>query len=166
MASGGAHRRKQRFRLRRRPAQFAVGLCAVSVIALLQLFAAEPSRAERAPAARGEYIAIDGDTIERRSTGERIRLANIDTPETADRAQCGAERQRGELAKQRVREILGATGAVRVESIGRSDAYGRTIAYVTVDRRDLGADLIDENLARPWRGRREPWCGPDGRLLL
>jgi micrococcal nuclease len=159
--------RKRRVRIRRRETQIVISFCAVALVALLQFFAAEPSRAEltlRAYAG-GEFFAIDGDTIERRSNGERIRVANIDTPETAGRAQCGAERLRGEQAKLRVREILRSGASVEIEWHGRVDTYGRTIATVLVDGRDLGEELIAENLARPWRGRREPWCGADGRLL-
>jgi micrococcal nuclease len=160
--------KQRRFRIRRREAQIIIGLCAVSIVAILQIFAAEPSRAELTTQAlsAGAYFAIDGDTIERRATGERIRVANIDTPETADRARCVAERQRGEMAKQRVRAMLSEAISVEVESVGRTDAYGRTVDYIAVDGRDLGTVLIAEHLARPWRGRREPWCRADGGLLL
>lgn len=157
---------RRRFRIPQRLAQAVAGLCAVGIIAILQLFAAEPSRAELTSQARGDFFAVDGDTLERRDTGERIRLANIDTPETEDRAQCRAERQRGQMAKQRVREMLAEAASVDIEPVGRTDVYGRTVAYVAVDGRDLGATLIAEHLARPWRGRREPWCGANGRLLL
>lgn len=107
---------------------------------------------------------IDGDTIEDLGTGERIRLPNIDTPETGERAQCRAERQAGEAATRAAREITSGS-IVTVQRTGRIDQYGRTIGFVLVDGRDLGVTLMERGLARPWRGRREPWCGPDGRLL-
>ncbi|MDX2277058.1 MAG: thermonuclease family protein [Hyphomonadaceae bacterium] len=158
---------KRGFKDRRDQAQFVIALCAIGVVALLQVIAAEPSRAEltRQVRASAEFSAIDGDTIERRTTGERIRLANVDTAETGNRAQCRAELAHGEDAKLRVQDLLRAAARVEVEPIGRTDAYGRTIAVVAVDGRDLGEVLIAESLARPWRGRREPWCGPNGRLL-
>lgn len=109
--------------------------------------------------------AIDGDTIEDRATGERIRLANIDTAEIRDGARCAAERRHGERARAEVRLLLARADVVGLRRTGREDSYGRTIAYVLIDGRDLGQALIAEGLARPWRGRREPWCGQGGRLL-
>lgn len=107
---------------------------------------------------------IDGDTIEDTSTGERIRLPNIDTPETGERAQCFAERQAGEAATRAAREIA-AGGTVTVRRTGRIDRYGRTIGFVQVDGHDLGEIMMERGLARPWRGRREAWCAADGSLL-
>ena len=107
---------------------------------------------------------IDGDTIEDRDTGERIRLENIDTPETGDRARCAAEREAGAAATRAAREIV-AGGTVTVRRTGRTDQYGRTIGFVLVDGRDLGVTLMERGLARPWRGRREAWCAADGSLL-
>jgi endonuclease YncB( thermonuclease family) len=107
---------------------------------------------------------IDGDTIENTATGERIRLANIDTPETGERAQCAAEREAGERAERAARNLI-STSTVTVDPTGRVDSYGRTIARVRVDGQDMGRILIDRGLARPWRGRREPWCGDHGELL-
>ncbi len=108
---------------------------------------------------------IDGDTIENSATGERIRLSNIDTPETGERAGCIAERQAGERAKQALTLMI-RDGAVSVAPSGYTDRYGRTLARVNINGRDAGQTLIDRGLARPWRGRREPWCGADGALLL
>lgn len=36
------------------------------------------------------------------------------------------------------------------------DKYGRTLARVLVDGRDIGEILIEEGLARPSKGKREP----------
>lgn len=107
---------------------------------------------------------VDGDTIENTATGERIRLTNVDTPETGGRAQCRVEREAGERAEREARALINAS-TVTVQPTGRVDIYGRTIAYVRVDGRDLGRILIERGLARPWRGRREPWCANDGRFL-
>jgi|CXWL01.1.fsa_nt_gi endonuclease YncB( thermonuclease family) len=108
---------------------------------------------------------IDGDTLEDLSTGERIRLANIDTAEMRDGARCDAERAHGERARTALRSLLAGADQVSVRRTGREDSFGRTIGYVLIDGRDVGRALIAEGLARPWRGRREPWCGPGGRLL-
>lgn len=136
-----------------------VGLVLTAAFFVVLSFSIEASGADGIRAR-----VIDGDTIENTVTGERIRLPNIDTPETGDRAQCSAERDAGERAKRAARALL-STATVTIDPTGRTDAYGRTIAYVRVDGRDLGRILIERGLARPWRGHREPWCAADGALL-
>lgn len=106
-----------------------------------------------------DICVIDGDTITFRS--ERIRIANIDAPEIGH-PQCDAERRLGLAARQRLAALLGS-GQVDIEKgdpkSGRAqDRYGRTLATVYVEGVDVGSILIEEELARPWRGKREPWC--------
>jgi len=108
---------------------------------------------------------IDGDTFEVRGTGERIRLTNIDTPEKGDRARCAAERAAANAATQAARQLISSADTVSINRTGRQDDYGRTIGYVSIDGRDLGEAMIAAGHARPWRGRREPWCASDGTLL-
>jgi micrococcal nuclease len=93
------------------------------------------------------------------------RLVNIDTPETGSRARCAAERELGDRATRAARTLITNARAFETRPTGRIDRYGRTIAYVRVDGRDLGETLIADGLARPWRGRREPWCNADGSLI-
>ncbi|MEJ0058422.1 MAG: thermonuclease family protein [Terricaulis sp.] len=108
---------------------------------------------------------VDGDTFQDRATGERIRLENIDTPETGGRENCAAERQAGERATSEARRLIAGADRVSVRRTGREDRYGRTIGFVEVDGHDIGRLLMDAGLARPWRGRREEWCAADGSLL-
>jgi endonuclease YncB( thermonuclease family) len=108
---------------------------------------------------------IDGDTFEVRDTGERIRLANIDTPEKGDLAHCAAERAAAEIATGAARKLISSAQQVTISREGRLDIYGRTIGYVIIDGRDLGDAMIGAGYARPWRGRREPWCASNGALL-
>jgi micrococcal nuclease len=141
----------------------------VAILALGLIAIGAPERAASLtgaddPSRVAQVRVIDGDTIEDTATGERIRLANIDTAETGARAHCAAERRHGEAATLRARELM-ASASVSVQRSGRIDRYGRTIARVSADGRDVGVTLIDEGLARPWRGRREAWCGADGALL-
>lgn len=111
------------------------------------------------------WRVIDGDTVE--IGGEIVRLANIDTPETGPRALCEAERRLGNLAKARLKALMGA-GAVRLvrgdPADGRlKDRHGRTLALVYAGGVEVGAVLVSEGLARPWTGRRLPWCGGEKR---
>lgn len=113
-----------------------------------------------------EPHAIDADTLLDRASGERFRLLNIDAPESADRAQCPAERALAARATQAARSAISRARSVEAQRMGRKDRYGRTLAVIRVDGRDLGQDLMAQGLARPWRGRREAWCGPGGELLF
>ncbi|MEL4069567.1 thermonuclease family protein [Ochrobactrum sp. GPK 3] len=103
--------------------------------------------------------AIDGDTFIIGS--EHVRIANIDAPETR-KAKCDAERRLGQVAKRRLQELLSSPGFEMERGDPKSgrvkDKYGRTLATIYVDGADVGLILIDEELARPWRGKREPWC--------
>ncbi len=110
--------------------------------------------------------AIDGDTLQDRSTGERFRLTNIDTAESDDRAKCQAERAFAARATSEARRLLAEARIVQARPSGRTDRYGRTLARILVDGQDLGERLLAQGLARPWLGRRLAWCGSDGRLLI
>ncbi|MGE0742758.1 MAG: thermonuclease family protein [Hyphomonadaceae bacterium] len=107
---------------------------------------------------------IDGDTIEDCATGIRYRLANIDAPETGDNAKCFHERQRGEIARNVAVGLIDAAETVQVRRTYRTDQFGRRVAFVLVDGKDLGLFLVGCGLARPWRGQRRRWCGTDGGL--
>lgn len=97
---------------------------------------------------------IDGDTFD--YGGERIRIADIDTPEV--RGRCPEERAQAALATQRLRTLL-AAGPFELVRNGRDrDRYGRKLRVVVRDGRSIGDTLVAEGLARTWTGRREPWC--------
>jgi len=108
---------------------------------------------------------IDGDTLEDMREEITYRIVNIDTPETGSRARCPAERDLGNRATNAVRTLLSSAERLELRPTGRTDRYGRTIAFVVIDGRDMGETLIAEGLARPWRGRREPWCDANGNLI-
>lgn len=102
---------------------------------------------------------IDGDTAD--VDGHRVRLATIDAPEIFS-PKCDAEMELGLRAAVRLEELL-KSGDLDV-SVGdpasgrRVDRYGRALVTIRVNGEDVGKILIRENLARPWRGRREGWC--------
>lgn len=109
-----------------------------------------------APAA---LSVTDGDSL--RIDGRPHRIANIDAPELRH-AKCDAERRLAMVAKRRLAELL-ASGRMVVTvgdpATGRTfDRYNRILATIAVDGRDVGRILIEEGLARPWDGRRHPWC--------
>lgn len=95
-------------------------------------------------------VIIDGDTVD--IDGERIRILNIDAPETR-RSRCEEELILGLRAKQRLAELLRDKPVVidRCESSGRcTDRYGRTLARLYTPDGDVGRILIAEGLAQLW----------------
>ena len=128
-----------------------------------QLASTEAPRPARAAAER--IRVIDGDTMEDMREDITYRVVNIDTPETGSRARCTAERSLGNRATEAARTLVAQAQRLEFRATGRIDRYGRTIAFVLIDGRDMGETLIAEGLARPWRGRREPWCDASGNLI-
>lgn len=103
------------------------------------------------------FIVVDGDTI-KAPYGVTYRLLGYDTPETRF-AKCDAERELGLAAKERLEELL-ANSEVKVLENGKRDRWGRSLAHLTADGRDVGEILIGEGLARPYHGKkRDGWCG-------
>lgn len=84
---------------------------------------------------------------------ERIRIADIDTPEL--NGKCPSERRLAIQSRNRLLEHL--RRGYEIQRTGE-DRYGRTLAIVTVNGRSVGDMLVSEGLARTWSGRREPWC--------
>lgn len=95
------------------------------------------------------FANYDGDTV--RAT---FRIANIDAPEI--KGQCEFERTLAIKAREFTRVWL-AKGHVTIKQTG-VDRYGRILATVERDGEDLGKALIAAKLARPWVGKRQPWC--------
>lgn len=99
---------------------------------------------------------VDGDTFW--LDGTKIRIADINTPETSQPS-CAAEAVLGKRATRRLVELLNA-GPFELEVQGRElDRYGRALRVVTRKGRSLGAVLEAEGLAEHWKGRRGDWCG-------
>jgi endonuclease YncB( thermonuclease family) len=120
----------------------------------------KPAKGETVDA-RQVYV-IDGDTIA--LARERIRLLAIDAPETRD-ARCERERVAGYETKARVVDLLRFGRSVDIRRQGHV-RYGRTLAHILIDGRDLGEQLVREKLALPYRSvadaraaRFAHWCG-------
>lgn len=124
---------------------------------LAAFLAAAPAGAETVDGSR--IVIIDGDTVH--IAGERIRLLDIDAPESF-RSACEAELVAGLKAKERLRALLDGQD-VTIERDGR-DRFGRTLARLRTPAGDVGMVLLRERLAlRYVPGRRAErtahWCG-------
>ncbi|HVI97585.1 MAG TPA: thermonuclease family protein [Sphingomonas sp.] len=103
----------------------------------------------------GTNCVVDGDTFW--IDGEKIRVADIDAPETHP-PRCAEEARLGKAATERLRALLNAGPVTLVAADRDVDRYGRKLRIVERDGHSLGAMLVSEGLAREWGGRREPWC--------
>jgi micrococcal nuclease len=103
----------------------------------------------------GSNCVVDGDTLYYQGT--KIRIADIDTPETHP-SRCAEEARLGDAATQRLHTLVNA-GPFSLQSIDRDeDIYGRKLRLVTRGGRSLGQDLVDKGLARWYGGGRKSWC--------
>ena len=110
-------------------------------------------------------LLVDGDTI--KVNGERIRIIEIDAPETW-KPRCENELVLGLKAKQRLRELLdGVDDAHPLTVVPEGyDYWHRTLAYVYVGEVNVGQQLLDEGHALPYVAgpqakakRLATWCG-------
>lgn len=103
----------------------------------------------------GYDCVVDGDTIWLK--GEKIRIADIDAPETHE-YRCASEKALGDRATRRLHDLL-ESGAITLQGIERDkDRYGRKLRIVLVDGTSVGDTLVGEGLARYYGTGRRPWC--------
>lgn len=98
---------------------------------------------------------VDGDTFW--LEGQKIRIADIDTPEISS-PRCDAELRLGQRAKYRMQQLLNA-GPIALEPADRAtDRYGRALFRVTRNGTSLGGTLVGEGLAVWFGGGKPDWC--------
>ncbi len=103
----------------------------------------------------GLNCVVDGDTIWYQ--GNKIRIADIDTPETHP-SRCAEEARLGSAATERLQALLNA-GPFSVAPIERdTDIYGRQLRVLSRGGESIGGQLVSEGLARWYGGGRRPWC--------
>ena len=104
---------------------------------------------------RQDITVIDGDTITWKTV--RVRLMGFDTPELSGR--CNLERRLAQDAKGKLHSLLAAATDIELVRRADRDQYGRLLAWLMIDDRDVGRVLISERLARPYDGgQRMAWC--------
>ncbi len=101
---------------------------------------------------------VDGDTFWFK--GDKIRISDIDAPEISS-PRCGDEKIVGEIARDRLLELLNAGGFSLLAGWRDTDRYGRKLRTVTRGDRSLGGILVEEGLAQRWGEPRRDWCAHD-----
>lgn len=85
-----------------------------------------------------------------------IRIRGIDAPEL--RGKCADETDKARLAKQFLVGRLRSGQAIELRNVAR-DKYFRLLADVWIGGTDVGTEMIQNQLARPYSGgRRTGWC--------
>lgn len=85
-----------------------------------------------------------------------VRVLGIDAPEI--RGKCESEKKIARQAKQFTVAMLRKGKQIILQDIQRGK-YFRILANVSIDGVDLGKQLIQAGLARPYDGgRRQGWC--------
>lgn len=85
--------------------------------------------------------AVDGDTIELAS-GEQIRYLLVDTPESTSQVECYGE----EAASFNASLVVGQDVELSYDQ-ECTDRFGRTLAYVRLQGRDINALLVERGYA-------------------
>nr|WP_245964441.1 thermonuclease family protein [Sphingorhabdus wooponensis] len=131
------------------------GVAALAATATASVADTETAAFSICKSGAGTNCVVDGDTIWYR--GSKIRIADIDTPET-HQPQCAAEAARGAAATRRLHQLVNA-GPFTLQSINRDeDRYGRKLRILTRGGQSLGELLVEEGLARYYAGGRRSWC--------
>ena len=140
------------------------------VLAAVLLSIAATAAAAQPVDLSGGVRAINGDTVA--VEGHQYRLIGCDTPETTG-AKCNSERERGERATARLREIISGRqitlDRVRCSCLPGQEGsqqcnLGRRCGILKAAGADVCTTLINEGLARQFVcgavrcPPRKPWC--------
>ncbi len=91
--------------------------------------------------------------------GTKIRIADIDTPETHP-PRCPREARLGQAATPKMHPLLNADPFTQTPIKRDVDRYGCKLRIVERGGVPLGAMLVRQGLARKYGGgKRSPWCG-------
>ncbi|NEI65023.1 thermonuclease family protein [Rhizobium leguminosarum] len=166
-------------RLRWRLRNLAIGFLVVAAVAVSQqAFEFGRAQFQSVPATvrasqTQEFSVTDGDTVHVIGDAAGTRLVGFNTPEVFS-PECQLERQLGERASSRLRELV-AHGSARLTKVACACApgtegtdrcnYGRYCGVLRVDGKDVGSTLISEGLAVPFICGQtscpptpRPWC--------
>jgi micrococcal nuclease len=122
-----------------------VRVASVASVALATLAACGTEGADAACGPERGVVArvVDGDTIVLAS-GEKVRYLLVDTPESVN----GADACFGHEAAQLNRSLAeGHEVTLRYDAAACHDRYGRLLAYVSVEGREINALLVERGYA-------------------
>lgn len=108
---------------------------------------------------KGLYC-YDGDTCYVKINGKnaKIRLLELDTPEIS-KPKCDKELQWGLEARDYLNNLIANANTVEVQTEYQKDFYGRTLAHLIIDGKDVSALLVKNKLGVVYKkGHKMNWC--------
>ena len=106
----------------------------------------------------------DGDTVFAHVKGHKpldkkpigIRIRGIDTPEIRDSRP--AVKKKAKEAKALVESEMNKARKIHLYNVNMEDKYGRMLAVVFCDRKDIAKLLLKKKLAKPYAGgKKQKW---------
>ena len=108
---------------------------------------------------------IDGDTLEIKNEcfpkelKLSVRVLGIDTPEKGSRAKCDKEAKLAEQASKFTKQFVGKNKKASFRNIKWDKYGGRLLADVEINGKSLAGELIRNNYARSYDGKKKgSWC--------
>jgi endonuclease YncB( thermonuclease family) len=108
---------------------------------------------------------IDGDTIEIKNEcfptelKLSVRVSGIDTPEKGSRAKCEREAKLAEKASKFTKQFIGKNKTATFRNIKWDKYGGRLLADVEINGKSLAGELVKNNYARLYDGKKKgSWC--------
>ena len=108
---------------------------------------------------------IDGDTLGIKNEcfpkelKLSVRVLGIDTPEKGSRAKCDKEAKLAEQASKFTKQFVGKNKKASFRNIKWDKYGGRLLADVEINGKSLAGELIRNNYARSYDGKKKgSWC--------
>ena len=108
---------------------------------------------------------IDGDTLEIKNEcfpkelKLSVRVNSVDTPEKGLRAKCDKEAKLAEKASKFTKQFIGKNKTASFRNIKWDKYGGRLLADVEINGKNLAGELIRNNYARSYDGKKKgSWC--------
>ena len=108
---------------------------------------------------------IDGDTLEIKNEcfpkelKLSVRVNLVDTPEKGSRAKCDKEAKLAEQASKFTKQFIGKNKKATFRNIKWDKYGGRLLADVEINGKSLAGELVKNNYARSYDGKKKSsWC--------
>ena len=108
---------------------------------------------------------IDGDTLEIKNEcfpkelKLSVRVLGINTPEKGSRAKCDKEAKLAEKASKFTKQFIGKNKTASFRNIKWDKYGGRLLADVEINGKNLAGELVKNNYARSYDGKKKgSWC--------
>lgn len=108
---------------------------------------------------------VDGDTLEIKNEcfpkelKLSVRVREIDTPEKGSRAKCDKEAKLAEKASKFTKQFIGKNKKATFRNIKWDKYGGRLLADVEINGKSLAGELVKNNYARSYDGKKKSsWC--------